>query len=74
MPDSDRGMRLERVAGRIPTHAPYLPCCVAARRRFANKDPLLGSGTDNVLAAPAGGAWTVSDIAADWSEIYPRGP
>ena len=50
---------------------PICPCCVAARRRFANKDPLLGSGADNVLAAPAGGALTVSDIAADWSEIYP---
>ena len=42
-----------------------------AEREFAyDTDPLLGSGTDQVLAAAASGGWTVVDIARDWAEIY----
>jgi hypothetical protein len=40
-------------------------------REFAyDKDPLLGAGTEQVLAAAAAGGWTVIDMAADWEEIY----
>jgi haloacid dehalogenase-like hydrolase len=41
-------------------------------REFAyDTDPLLGSGTANVLAAAAKGEWTVIDMANDWETIYP---
>jgi hypothetical protein len=43
-----------------------------AQREFAyDTDPLLGSGTEQVLAAAASGGWTVVDMAADWAEIHP---
>ena len=42
----------------------------AVREYAYDKDPLLGSGTEQILAAAAGGAWTVVDIAADWSTVY----
>jgi hypothetical protein len=43
-----------------------------ADREFAyDKDPVLGSGTDQLLAAAAGGTWTVVDMATDWATIYP---
>ena len=42
-----------------------------AEREYAyDTDPVLGSGTDQVLAAAASGAWTVVDMARDWAEIY----
>jgi hypothetical protein len=41
-----------------------------AEREFAyDTDPLLGAGTQNLLAAVADG-WTVIDMAADWSTIF----
>ena len=43
---------------------------VVRRPRYAyDNDPLLDSGTEKVLAAAAAGAWTVIDMAADWSAI-----
>jgi hypothetical protein len=43
-----------------------------SEREFAyDKDPLLGSGTDQVLATASADGWTVIDMAADWSAIYP---
>jgi hypothetical protein len=42
-----------------------------ADREFAyDKDPLLGSGTEQVIATAAAGGWTVIDMATDWSTIY----
>jgi hypothetical protein len=42
-------------------------------REYAyDRDPLLGTGTDAVLAAAAEHGWTVVDMAADWSVIYPQ--
>ena len=42
-----------------------------ADREFAyDTDPLLGSGTEQILAAATAGAWTVVDMAADWATIY----
>ena len=35
-----------------------------------DKDPLLGSGTEQVLAAAASGGWTVIEMTTDWSTIY----
>jgi hypothetical protein len=40
-------------------------------REYAyDTDPLLGSGTEQVLAAAASGAWNVVDMAADWSTVF----
>jgi hypothetical protein len=44
------------------------------RREYAyDTDPLLGSGTEQLLTAASDNGWTVVDMAADWSEIYPAG-
>ena len=44
-------------------------------REYAyTRDPVLGSGTDQVLAAAAENKWTVIDMAADWSAVYPPPP
>ena len=40
----------------------------ADREYSYDTDPLLGSGTEQALAAAD--AWTVIDMAADWSAIY----
>jgi hypothetical protein len=34
-------------------------------------DPILGAGTDELLAAAADGKWTVVDMAADWATVHP---
>jgi hypothetical protein len=42
-----------------------------ADREFAyDTDPVLGAGTQQLLAAASDGKWTVVDMAADWSTIY----
>jgi phosphoserine phosphatase len=44
-------------------------------REYAyTRDPVLGSGTDQILAAAAENKWTVIDMAADWSAIFPPSP
>ena len=44
-------------------------------REYAyTRDPVLGSGTDQILAAAAENKWTVIDMAADWSAVYPLPP
>ena len=44
-------------------------------REYAyDRDPILGSGTDQILAAAAEHKWTVIDMAADWSTIHPTAP
>jgi len=41
-------------------------------REYAyDQDPVLGSGTDQILAAAAEHRWTVIDMAADWAVIHP---
>jgi hypothetical protein len=36
-------------------------------REYAyDRDPIVGSGTDQILAAAAEHKWTVIDMAADW--------
>jgi phosphoserine phosphatase len=41
-------------------------------REYAyDRDPILGSGTSQVLAAAADRHWTVIDMAADWSAVHP---
>jgi hypothetical protein len=41
-------------------------------REYAyDRDPILGSGTDQILATAAEHKWTVIDMAADWAAIYP---
>ena len=37
-----------------------------------DRDPILGSGTDQIRAAATDHKWTVIDMAADWSVVYPR--
>lgn len=44
-------------------------------REYAyDRDPILGSGTDKILAAAAEHKWTVIDIAADWATVYRSAP
>ncbi len=41
-------------------------------REYAyDRDPILGSGTDQILAAAADHRWTVIDMADDWATIHP---
>jgi phosphoglycolate phosphatase-like HAD superfamily hydrolase len=43
-------------------------------REYAyDRDPILGSGTDQVLAAAREHDWTVIDMAADWSVVHAPG-
>jgi hypothetical protein len=43
-----------------------------ADREYAyDSDPLLGAGTDQLLAAAADGKWSVIDMAVDWATVYP---
>jgi phosphoserine phosphatase len=44
-------------------------------REYAyDRDPILGSGTSQILAAAAEHKWTVIDMGADWSTIHPTVP
>jgi phosphoglycolate phosphatase-like HAD superfamily hydrolase len=46
-----------------------------AEREYAyDTDPLLGSGTEKLLGAAAEHDWTVVDMAADWSTVFPPEP
>jgi len=43
-----------------------------AEREYAyDRDPILGSGTEQLHAFAAERKWTVIDMAADWSAVYP---
>jgi hypothetical protein len=43
-----------------------------AEREYAyDTDPLLGSGTEKVIAAAANGGWTVVDMTDDWVTVFP---
>ena len=39
-----------------------------------DRDPILGSGTEQINAAAAENQWTVIDMAADWSAVHPPFP
>ena len=40
-------------------------------REYAyDRDPILGSGTDQILATAADQKWTVIDMAADWATVH----
>ncbi len=44
-------------------------------REYAyDRDPVLGSGTDQIRAAAADHKWTVIDMAADWLAVHPPFP
>jgi hypothetical protein len=43
----------------------------SAREYAYDRDPVLGSGTEHILAAAAENKWTVIDMAADWSAVHP---
>ena len=46
-----------------------------AEREYAyDRDPILGSGTGQILAAAKQHTWTVIDMAADWSTVHPPVP
>jgi len=43
-----------------------------ADREYAyDRDPILGSGTGQILAAAAEHGWTVVDMATDWATVHP---
>jgi len=45
-----------------------------AEREYAyDRDPILGSGTDQILATAADQKWTVIDMATDWANIHSAG-
>jgi haloacid dehalogenase-like hydrolase len=46
----------------------------AGREYAYDRDPILGSGTGQILTAAAEHKWTVIDMAADWSAVYPSVP
>ena len=42
-----------------------------AEREYAyDRDPILGSGTDQILATATDQKWTVIDMAADWASVH----
>ena len=42
-----------------------------AEREYAyDRDPILGAGTDQILATAADRKWTVIDMAADWANVH----
>jgi hypothetical protein len=43
----------------------------AGREYAYDRDPILGSGTSQLLAAAAEGRWSVIDMAADWATVHP---
>ena len=44
-------------------------------REYAyDRDPILGSGTQRIHAAATENGWTLIDMAADWSAVYPPYP
>ena len=44
-------------------------------REYAyDRDPILGSGTQQIHAAATENRWTLIDMAADWSAVYPPYP
>ena len=43
-----------------------------AEREYAyDTDPMLGAGTDALLAAASEGKWSVVDMASDWATVFP---
>jgi hypothetical protein len=46
----------------------------AEREHAYDRDPILGSGTQRIRAAASEHQWTVIDMAADWSAVYPPYP
>ncbi len=45
-----------------------------AEREYAyDRDPILGSGTDQILATAADQKWTVIDMATDWANVHSAG-
>ena len=45
-----------------------------AEREYAyDRDPILGSGTDQILATAADQKWTVIDMAIDWANVHSAG-
>jgi hypothetical protein len=45
-----------------------------ARPSARDRDPVLGSGTGQILTAAADGNWTVVDMATDWSTVHSPNP
>ena len=44
-------------------------------REYAyDSDPILNSGTGQILTTAAENKWTVIDMAAEWSAVYPPPP
>jgi phosphoglycolate phosphatase-like HAD superfamily hydrolase len=72
--DGDLGM-LQWAAASPHRTLPLVVSHTDAEREYAyDHDPILGSGTEQILAAAAKHNWTVIDIAADWSTVYPPVP
>ena len=43
-----------------------------AEREYAyDRDPILGSGTEKIIAVAARHQWTLIDMATDWPAVFP---
>jgi hypothetical protein len=72
--DGDLAMLQWTMAGRRRT-LPLVVRHTDDKREYAyDQDPILGSGTGQIHAAAVEHSWTVIDMAADWSVIYPPFP
>jgi hypothetical protein len=69
--DGDLPMLQWTAANPYPTLELVVRHTDADREYAYDKDPTLGSGTAELLAAASAGGWTMIDMAADWSVIYP---
>jgi len=49
------------------------PDFIAEPDRY-DRNPVLGSGTGQILTASADNNWTVIDMATDWSTVHPPNP
>jgi hypothetical protein len=63
---------MPELAGHGPAPALLVVHHTDGDREYAyDRDPILGSGTDQILAAAVDHKWTVIDIATDWATIHP---
>ena len=47
------------------------PAKPISMHQHVGQRPILGAGTDQLLAATTEGNWSVIDMAADWETVYP---
>jgi len=69
--DGDLAMLQWTAASRHPTLELAIHHTDGEREYAYDTDPILGSGTGQLLAAVSDNKWTVVDMATDWSVVFP---